>query len=61
MTISEVRKTRKKLGISQTRLAKLIKKTPSFICKLEHGNRVFHSDLKKQIKETLAKVKKAAK
>lgn len=59
MTVVELTKSRKKLGISQKRLSKMLRKTPTFVCKLENGNRIFTNDLQKRIRSIFAKARKA--
>jgi hypothetical protein len=37
----------------------MLRKTPTFVCKLENGNRIFTSDLQKKVKEIFSKARKA--
>lgn len=57
MTVNELKIRRKAIGISQKRLSKLIKKHPTFVCKLESGNRLFTNDLQKMVAKTLTSLR----
>jgi predicted transcriptional regulator len=58
MTVTELKKTRKTLGITQKQLSKLLKKDATFVCKLENGVRKFNYDLEVQLKKAFGKLKK---
>jgi ribosome-binding protein aMBF1 (putative translation factor) len=60
MTLVEITKTRTKLGMTQKQLSKLIKKTPTFVCKLENKQRQLTSDLQTAIKKAFSGSRKSA-
>lgn len=58
MTLQEIKKTRTKLGVSQKQIAKLLKKHPTFMSKLEGGVRKFTPELQKQIAGVFTSLRK---
>lgn len=57
MTIPEVVKMRLKYGLTQRGLSRMIKKDPTFMCKLESGDRIFRQEIQQEIQKTLAKLR----
>jgi predicted transcriptional regulator len=58
MRLREIVTTRKKLGLTQIRLSKLIKKSETFMCKLEHGDRKLTPEIKNSILGAFTKHRK---
>ena len=58
MTLCQLTKQRKKIGISQREMSRLLKKDPTFVCKLENGRRQFKYELQVKARETFQKLYK---
>jgi predicted transcriptional regulator len=58
MTVREIIATRKKLGLTQKQMARLLSKHQTFVCKLEKGKRILHPETVIRVKKAFARHRK---